>query len=147
MSVYNLQIVYRSRVKNSADKLLRRLNDAVTVKYKNVNKEELNFSLMKLKKQLQPHLMKSIKTERTKILLADALTHAKIRVLAERISLNKWEMTRKNLSLKSELTDMNSDLHIQQGTYWDNSDQLICTINSQRGLLRRVKKKDSEAEK
>lgn len=89
MSVYNLQIVYRSRVKNSADKLLRRLNYAVTVKYKNVNKEELNFSLIKLKKQLQPHLMKSIKTERTKILLADALTHAKIRVLAERISLNK----------------------------------------------------------
>jgi len=89
MSVYNLQIVYRSRAKNSADELLRRLNYAVTVKYKNVNKEELNLSLMKLKKQLQLHLMKSIKTERTKILLADALTHAKIRVFAERISLNK----------------------------------------------------------
>lgn len=32
---------------------------------------------MKLKKQLQPYLMKSIKTERTKILLADALTENK----------------------------------------------------------------------
>jgi len=55
MSVYNLQIVYRSEVKNSADELSQRLNYAVTVKNKDVNKEELNFSLVKLKKQLELH--------------------------------------------------------------------------------------------
>jgi len=88
MSVYNLQIVYRSEAKNPADGPSQRLNYAVTVKNENVNKEDLDFSLVKLKKQLQPHQMKSIKEERTKILLVSALTCAKLKVLAERTSLN-----------------------------------------------------------
>jgi len=60
--------------------------------------------------------MKSIKEERTKILLASVLTHAKLKVLAERTSLNKQEVARKNLSSENELADMNSDLCIQQET-------------------------------
>ena len=60
--------------------------------------------------------MKSIKEERTKILLVNALTCAKLKVVAEKTSLNKQEVARKNLSPKSELTDMNSDLCIQQET-------------------------------
>jgi len=55
MSVYNLQIVYRSGAKNPADGPSQRLNYAVTVKNENVNKEDLDFSLVKLKEQLQPH--------------------------------------------------------------------------------------------
>jgi len=61
----------------------------VTVKNENVNKEDLDFSLVKLKEQLQLHQMKSIKEERTKILLVSVLTCAKLKVLAERTSLNK----------------------------------------------------------
>jgi len=55
MSVYHLQIVYRLKAKNPADGSSQRLNYAVTVKNENVNKEDLNFSLVKLKEQLQPH--------------------------------------------------------------------------------------------
>jgi len=60
--------------------------------------------------------MKSIKEERTKILLASALTCVKLKVLAGGTSLNKQEVARENLSSKSELTDMNSNLCIQQET-------------------------------
>jgi len=55
MSVYNLQIVYRSKAKNPADEPSQRLNYAVAVKNEDVNKEDLDFSLVKLKKQLQLH--------------------------------------------------------------------------------------------
>ena len=75
-----------------------------------------------------------------------ALTCAKLKVFAERTSLNKWEVARKNLSSKSELTDMNSNLCIQQETDWGNPDQLIHTTGSQKGLSRRMKKKGPKAE-
>ena len=71
MSVYNVCIVYQSKIKNSADKFLQRLNYAVTAKFENANKKKLNFSLIKLKKQLQLHFMKSVQHKRIKILVTE----------------------------------------------------------------------------
>ena len=58
--MYNVYIIYQLKIKNSADKLLWRLNYAVTAKFEDINKKELNFSLIKLKEQLQLHFMKSV---------------------------------------------------------------------------------------
>ena len=51
---------------------------AVTAKFENANKKELNFSFIKLKKQLQLYFMKSVQHRKTKILVTKALTKAKV---------------------------------------------------------------------
>ena len=78
MSVYNVCIIYQLKIKNSADKSSQKLDYAVTAKFENTNKKELDFSFVKLKKQLQLHFMKSVQCKKIKILVTETLTRTKI---------------------------------------------------------------------
>ena len=98
MSVYNVHIIYQSKIKNSADKFSQRLNYAVTAKFEDANKKELNFSLVKFKEQLQLHFIRSVQHEKIKILVTKMLTRTKVHVLNKRIFLNQYIMIKKNLN-------------------------------------------------
>ena len=162
MSVYNVHIIYQSKIKNSADRFLQKLNYAVTVKFEDANKKELDFSFIKLKEQLQSYFMKSVQHERIKILMTEMLTKARVHVLNKRISLNQCVMIKKNLNddvmirnslnqceilekisnLCNVTADTSSDLHMKQKTDLNSSDQSVLTENFYTDLSRKIKKKD-----
>ena len=164
MSMYNVHIIYQLKIKNSADRSSWKLNYVVTVKFENVNKKELNFSLIKLKKQLQLHFMKSVQCKKIKTLVTKTLTKTKVQVLKERISLNQCMMIRENLrndvtirnflnqcEVTEKISDLcnmtaniSSDLHVKQETDLNFSDWSVLTENSYINLSRKIKKKDSD---
>ena len=106
----------------------------MTAKFEDTNKKELNFSFVKLRKQLQLHFIKSVQCERIKILVTKMLTKTKIHVLNKKISLNQCIMIKKNLNndvmirnflnqcevlekilnLCNVTADTSSDLHMKQ---------------------------------
>ena len=134
----------------------------MTAKFKDTNKKELNFSFIKLKKQLQLHFMKSVQHERIKILVTEMLTRTRVCVLNKRISLNQHIMIKKNLNndvmirnslnqyeilekisdLCNMTADTSSDLHMKQETDLNFSDQSVLTENFYTDLSRKMKKKD-----
>ena len=108
----------------------------MTAKFEDANKNELDFSLIKLREQLQSHFMKSVQCEKIKILVTEMLTRARVCVLNEKISLNQYVMIKKNLNndvvirnflnqceILEEISDLcnvavdtPSDLHMRQET-------------------------------
>ena len=114
----------------------------MTVKFEDANKNKLDFSLTRLREQLQLHFMKSVQHERTKILVTEVLTRARACVLDERTSLNQCVMIKKNLNndvvvrnslnqcgvlekisdLCNVAADTPPDLHVGQGTDLGSSD-------------------------
>ena len=134
----------------------------MAAKFEDANKKELDFSLIRLREQLQLHFMKSVQHERTKILVTEALTRTRAHVLDKRIFLNQCVMIKKNLNndvtirdslnqhevlekisdLCNVTADTPPDLHVEQETDLGSSDQPVFTENFHTDLSRKMEKKD-----
>ena len=134
----------------------------MTAKFEDANKKELDFSLTKLREQLQLHFMKSVQHEKIKILVTETLTRARTHVLNKKISLNQCIMIKKNLNddvmIRNSLNQCEilekisnlcnvtagtpSDLCVRQETDLNFPDQSVFTENFYIDLSRKMKKKD-----